>query len=88
MPDDFFADMDASNEWHDKQRQKNPAMLYDISVKSVQNTLFVELTIDDYKSVKTPCAYKTSLDKYIQKQIEQMVENIADYNNRVLKNIH
>jgi hypothetical protein len=69
--------------------QNNPPLVYNITTKKVGNKLNISLTIDDYNQLKYVDNGRVSnkLDVVIQREIEKLIEEIADYNTKTPKKV-
>jgi hypothetical protein len=85
----FFDDMDAAADDRRQQLQNNPPLVYNITTKKVGNKLNISLTIDDYNQLKYVDNGRVSnkLDVVIQREIEKLIEEIADYNTKTPKKV-
>jgi hypothetical protein len=85
----FFDDMDAAADDRRQQLQNNPPLVYNITTKKVGNKLNISLTIDDYNQLKYVDNGRVSnkLDVVIQREIEKLIEEIADYNTKSPKKV-
>lgn len=85
----FFDDMDAAADYRRQQLQNNPPLVYNITTKKVGNKLNISLTIDDYNQLKFVDNGRVSnkLDVVIQREIEKLIEEIADYNTKTPKKV-
>ena len=85
----FYDDMDAAADDRRQQLQNNPPLVYNITTKKVGNKLNISLTIDDYNQLKYVDNGRVSnkLDVVIQREIEKLIEEIADYNTKTPKKV-
>ena len=85
----FYDDMDAAADDRRQQLQNNPPLVYNITTKKVGNKLNISLTIDDYNQLKYVDNGRVSnkLDVVIQREIEKLIEEIADYNTKAPKKV-
>jgi hypothetical protein len=85
----FLDDMDAAADDRRQQLQNNPPLVYNITTKKVGNKLNISLTIDDYNQLKYVDNGRVSnkLDVVIQREIEKLIEEIADYNTKTPKKV-
>jgi hypothetical protein len=81
--------MDAAADDRRQQLQNNPPLVYNITTKKVGNKLNISLTIDDYNQLKYVDNGRVSnkLDVVIQREIEKLIEEIADYNTKTPKKV-
>ena len=85
----FLDDMDAAADDRRQQLQNNPPLVYNITTKKVGNKLNISLTIDDYNQLNFVDNGRVSnkLDVVIQREIEKLIEEIADYNTKTPKKV-
>lgn len=85
----FYDDMDAAADDRRQQLQNNPPLVYNITTKKVGNKLNISLTIDDYNQLNyvDNGLVSNKLDVVIQREIEKLIEKIADYNTKELKKV-
>ena len=82
----FFDDMDAAADHTRQLKQNNPRLVYNITTKKMENKLNIILTIDDYNQLRYPDNGKDGkLNVIIEKHIDRLIEDIADYNTRITK---
>ena len=87
--DNLIEYIDAAADDRRQQLQNNPPLVYNITTKKVGNKLNISLTIDDYNQLKYVDNGRVSnkLDVVIQREIEKLIEEIADYNTKAPKKV-
>jgi hypothetical protein len=85
----FFDDMDSASAKRQQKLQSNPPLVYNITTKKMGNSLNVSLTINDYDALQYPNnnGQSVKLDGIVEKNIEDLIKNIADYNTRITKKV-
>ena len=86
----FYDDMDAAADNRRQQLQSNSPLVYNITTKEIGNKLNISITIDDYNQlnyIDNKGQKGKNLHIIIPKEIEKLIEKIAEYNTKELKTV-
>lgn len=80
----FFDDMDAANASHEKTLKSNPPLDYILDVKRDAKFIRANLIIKLMGSPPLKPSAEDSVEKYIEREMSNMIKSIASYNVRTL----